>query len=136
VRIERWVLRLQPYNYKVRCVKSKDNIADALSRLTKQQPEKLHRGDDKHVRAITLQSVPVAMSVQEIEKASSEDEELRRVKQCLVSGNWNSSPKQTLPVRNELMYIGHIILRGTRIVVPKLREMMDYLQNFIKHSGQ
>ena len=33
-RIERWVLRLQPYNYKVCYVASRDNIADALSRLT------------------------------------------------------------------------------------------------------
>ena len=33
-RIERWVLRLQPYSYKVCCVASRDNIADALSRLT------------------------------------------------------------------------------------------------------
>ena len=31
-RIELWVLRLQPYNYKVCCVTSRDNIADALSR--------------------------------------------------------------------------------------------------------
>ena len=34
-RIERRVLRLQPYNYKVCCVKSQDNIADALSGLMK-----------------------------------------------------------------------------------------------------
>ena len=34
-RIERWVLRLQPYNYQVCCVPSRKNIADALSRLTK-----------------------------------------------------------------------------------------------------
>ena len=33
--IERWVLRLQPYSYKVCCVKSQDNIADVPSRLTK-----------------------------------------------------------------------------------------------------
>ena len=29
--IERWVLRLQPYNYRVRYVRSRENIADALS---------------------------------------------------------------------------------------------------------
>ena len=34
-RIERWVLRLQPYSYKVCCVKSQDNIADVPSRLMK-----------------------------------------------------------------------------------------------------
>ena len=30
--IERWVLRLQPYNFKVCCVTSQDNIADAAWR--------------------------------------------------------------------------------------------------------
>ena len=34
-RIERWVLRLQPYNYQVCYVPWRKNIADALSRLTK-----------------------------------------------------------------------------------------------------
>ena len=34
-RIERWVLRLQPFNYKVRYVTPRENIAEALSRLTK-----------------------------------------------------------------------------------------------------
>ena len=33
-RIERWVLRLQPYSCKICCFASRDNIADALSRLT------------------------------------------------------------------------------------------------------
>lgn len=34
-RIERWVLRLQPYNYRVCYVSSRKNIADTLSGLTK-----------------------------------------------------------------------------------------------------
>lgn len=117
-RIERWVLRLQPYNYKVRCVRSKDNIADALSRLTKQEPTNRYKCDDEHVRAVALQAVPVAMSIQEIEKASAVDSELQEVRKCLITGNWERSPKPYVPVRNELTYIGHIILRGTRIVVP------------------
>ena len=34
-RIERWVLRMQPYKYRVKYEKGKTNIADSLSRLTK-----------------------------------------------------------------------------------------------------
>ena len=76
-RIERWVLRLQPYyNYKVRYVRSKDNIADALSRLTKQVPTKGYKHDDEYVGAVTLKDVPSAMKIQEKEKACAEDSKL------------------------------------------------------------
>ena len=117
-RIERWVLRLQPHNYRVRYVRSRENIADALSRLVRQEPTKAGRRDDEYVRAVTLQSVPVAMNIQEIEKASAEDSELQVVRKCLVSGDWAPAPKHYLSVRTELTFIGHVILRGTRIVIP------------------
>ena len=48
-RIECWVLRLQPYNYKVCCVTSRDNIADVLSRLTKSPASGKSRYDDEYV---------------------------------------------------------------------------------------
>ena len=79
-RIERWVLRLQPYNYRVRYVRSRENIADALSRLVRQEPTKVGRRDNEYVRAVALQSVPVAMNIQEIEIASAEDSELQVVR--------------------------------------------------------
>ena len=117
-RIERWVLRLQPYNYRVRYVRSRENIADALSRLVRQKSTKAGRRDDEYVRAVALQSVPVAMNIQEIEKASAEDSELWVVRKCLVNGGWAPVAKHYLSVRTELTYIGHVILRGTRIVIP------------------
>ncbi|XP_044167183.1 uncharacterized protein LOC122951222 [Acropora millepora] len=122
-RIERWVLRLQPYNYKVCCVKSRDNIADALSRLTKIPLSRNSRYDDEYVRMDALESVPIALKIQEIEKVSADDEELQVVRGCLASGNWEGAPKSYVCVRNELTFIGHVILRGTRIVIPeKLRQ--------------
>ena len=122
-RIERWVLRLQPYNYKVCCVKSRDNIADALSRLTKIPASRKSRYDDEYVRMVALESVPIALKIQEIEKVSADDEELQVVRGCLASGNWEGAPKSYVCVRNELTFIAHIILRGTRIVIPeKLRQ--------------
>ena len=122
-RIERWVLRLQPYKYKVCCVKSRDNIADALSRLTKIPASRNSRYGDEYVRMVALESVPIALKIQEIEKVSAEDEELRVVLGCLASGNWEGAPKSYVCVRNELTFIGHVIVRGTRIVIPeKLRQ--------------
>ena len=119
-RIERWVLRLQPYNYKVCYVASRDNIADALSRLTTIPASEKCRYDDEHVRMVALKAVPIAVKIQEIESASAEDEELQAVRNCLVSGNWEKCPRPFVMVRNELTFIGQVILRGTRIVIPKV----------------
>ena len=105
-RIELWVLRLQPYNYKGCCVKSRDNIADALSRLTKIPASRNSRYDDGYVRMDALESVPIALKIQEIERVSADDEELQVARGCLASGNWEGAPKSYVCVRNELTFIG------------------------------
>ena len=114
-RIERWVLRLQPCNYKVCCVPSQDNIADALSRLTTLPASEKCRYDDEHVRMVALKAVPVAIKIQEIESASAEDEELQAMRDCLASRSWEKGPRSFVMVRNELTFIGQVILRETRI---------------------
>ena len=118
-RIERWVLRPQPYSYKVSCVASRDNIADALSRLTTLPASEKYRYDDEPVWMVAFQAVPVAIKIQEIESASAEDEELQAVRNCLASGNWEKGPRSFMMVRNELTFIGQVILRGT-VVIPKV----------------
>ncbi|XP_022808896.1 uncharacterized protein LOC111345868 [Stylophora pistillata] len=83
---------------------------------------KLHkcRYDDEHVRMVALKAVPVAIKIQEIESASAEDEELQAVHNCLVSGNWEKGARSFLMVRTELTFIGKVILRVTRVVIPKV----------------
>ena len=80
------MLRLQPYNYKVCCVRSRDNIADALSRLTTLPASEKCYYDNEHVRMVALKAVPVAIKIQEIESASAEDEELQAVLQPMGGG--------------------------------------------------
>ena len=69
---------------------------------------------------VALKAVPIAVKIQEIESASAEDKELQAVRNCLVSGNWEKCPRPFVMVRNELTFIGQVILRGTRIVIPKV----------------
>ena len=80
-----------------------------------------HGEDYDFVRAIAISCIPVALSPTEIEEASYFDEELTIVKSCVRSGDWD---RCTLPsyaqVKDELCVYGELLLRGTRIVVPKL----------------
>ena len=129
-RIERWVLRLQPYKFKVRYISGSKNIADSLSRLLSKKLEnsksKRHKWDEtnEYVKFVARESTPVAMTTREIEEASDLDQELCAIRDCLTNGQWYKLKyTEYLPMRNELSAIGRLILRGTRIVIPKcLRE--------------
>ena len=53
-RIKRWVLRLQPYNYRVCFVSSRNNIADAPSHSTKIPASQRYIQDEEYVWEVTL----------------------------------------------------------------------------------
>ena len=52
--IERWILRLQPYNYQLYYATSRKNIADSLSPLTKKPALDQSLQDDGYVRMVAL----------------------------------------------------------------------------------
>ena len=54
------------------------------------------------------------MRIKEIKQVSAQDFELQAIRSCLVEEKWDNAPKQYLPVRNELTFIGHVILRGKK----------------------
>ena len=65
-------------------------------------------------------AVPQAMTAEEIEKESSVDDELDTLRECIKTGNWeNSNCPGYKSIRDKLCLFGNIVLRGTRIVVPK-----------------
>ena len=121
-RIERWVLRLQPYDFEVVHIKGRENTADSLSRLVpaKQNLEQAE-ADDDHVRFVAITATPSALSTREIEQASAADDELKEVREAINTGRFDKCKPYTA-VAGELCIIGQLVLRGTRIVVPhKLR---------------
>ena len=66
-----------------------------------------------------MYAIPAALKIKEIERVSAQDSECQAVRNCLIEGYWDNAPKSYLPVRNELTFIGHVILRGTRIAIPQ-----------------
>ena len=123
-RVERWVLRLQPYKYTVKHIPGQTNIADALSRLIPECDLPLDSDflkTEEYVNRLVSEATPVAMTTETIEKESINDPELCQIRELLVTGRWYElKNKSYLPIRHELSSLGHLILRGTRIVMPSL----------------
>lgn len=116
-RIERWVLRLQAFEYTVVYRKGKSNIADPLSRLSMWKSRDDFDGEDGSMVRVILETA--AIDITEIEKAAEEDEETLAVKEALNTGDWNDEKiKQYQIFRNELGCVGDILVRGTKLVVP------------------
>ena len=122
-RIERWVLRLQPYKFKVQYEPGKQNIADSLSWLGKGKGVCMNDDAEEFIRFMAETSTPAAMSVQEVEEESWLDPEISQLKECITTGEWDNAPPQYKAVRNELSILGKLVLRGTRLLIPaKLRD--------------
>ncbi|XP_068703709.1 uncharacterized protein [Montipora foliosa] len=107
--------------FSVKYIPGPKNIADSLSRLLHPTSKSKERNrTDEYVQWVAQESTPVALTTREIESASEEDPELQSVRECLLSGRWHDIEfKEYLPMRGELCAIGKLVLRGTRIVVPK-----------------
>lgn len=122
-RIERWVLRLQSYNYKIIYRPGKSNIADPLSRLCVKNNQEAFDDSPNHVNQIVEFSRPVAVPLKDIERCSEDDDEISKVKQALYQHTWDPSVSSFKIFETELCFQDSILLRGNKIVIPnKLRQ--------------
>ena len=125
-RIERWVLRLQSYKFKVEYKPGSQNIADSLSRLMKRSADKTSSPNEteEYIMFNTEKAIPKALSGKEIENASESDPELKLLREWIKTGNWEECSQPSLKaLRHEFSVFGQLVLRGTRIIIPKsLRE--------------
>ncbi|XP_055306964.1 uncharacterized protein K02A2.6-like [Sitodiplosis mosellana] len=122
-RIERWVMRLMSYKFKVIYKPGKTNIADPLSRLLRQMNIPAIRDSDEteqYIRWIVAHAEPKAIKLDEISEASMNDSEIQAVKEALYEGEWSNSASAFKLFRLELCFAGNILLRGTRIVMPQI----------------
>lgn len=126
-RIERWVLRLQGYTFKIKFIPGRVNIADPLSRLLKSTltnteiNSKLADQAENQVKFVTTSAI-YAITLEELDLESANDTELQTIREAISSDNWEKCEKRYIAISPELCTNGNIILRGSRLVIPsKLR---------------
>ena len=121
-RIERWVLRLQPYRFTVQYKPGVDNPADFLSRHpTKESASRQEKMTEQYINLLTRSAVPKTMTIAEIKNATDSDKTLQGLRAAIRLNRWDCDVvKPFKSVRDELTIGAHnLILRGTRIVIPK-----------------
>lgn len=124
-RIERWVLRLQSFKYKVIYKAGKSNIADPLSRLCEfQTTTPFDEESENYIRSIQESA---AIDLNEIEQATKADRNLKVVMKCVDTNEWKVSKdpvieaekKKYQPFHEEFSNIDGLLIRGTKVVIPQ-----------------
>lgn len=119
-RIDRWVLRLQSYRYKVILKPGKTNIVDPLSRLVVYQNQIASTYEaEQYVDWVTVQAEPKAITLDEISSGSLTDQGIKMVRRALNDTNWDGLAQPFKNFETELCFNNEILFRGNRIVIHK-----------------
>ena len=166
-RIERWLLRIQAFRFKVVYRKGSTNLADCLSRLAAHvEDHEWHDDTEVFIRRIAVEALAslsttangeefdagtehmirsvqecAAIDIAEVIAATASDPELQKLVDCIDLGinsnKWHQEEmKDYAPFRFELSNVNSLVMRGTKLVIPKcLRSRMCQLAHE-GHPGQ
>ncbi|XP_060576206.1 uncharacterized protein K02A2.6-like [Ruditapes philippinarum] len=121
-RLERMLLRLQCYKFNIEFQSGALNPADILSRSTYSQEKcEISNITEGYMDYVCENAVPMAMTLDQIDKESSQDKFIQELIKCIQHDKWpkNQDFKIFYKIRNELSVHNNIVLRGNRIVIPQ-----------------
>ena len=139
-RIEKWVMEMQDVDFELTYRPGKD-AADPLDFLSR-HPLRTTVGstEDRAVKWVTHQEHAVLM--EDIQKATTEDEELQMVLETARKGNWERYKKDPdmqpyYHVRGELYEVDGMLMRDNKVVLPrKLRRKTVIIAHLMGHLGK
>ena len=120
----KWLLRLQRYKFTVDYQPGNQNASDIIFRTPNKEDQNdcLSNEAEQYISYVADNSVPKAMALEEIENESSNDELFQKIRQYLQEDKWPVRDKTLTPyfkVRSELSVHGNLILRGSKLVIPR-----------------
>ncbi|PFX34364.1 Retrovirus-related Pol polyprotein from transposon opus [Stylophora pistillata] len=121
--IDRWKLRLMPYNCQLiyRPGEDAENPADFMSRHPSDIDSEGRNIAEDYVNYVCNQAVPKAMTLQEIKLESEKDILLQAFIKAIETDQWTHPKVQDYRnVKDELLVYQVAVLRGNRIVFPKV----------------
>ncbi len=138
VRLERWRIRLMPYNYELlyRPGKDENNPADYISRHPDAKVTFEENIAEDYINYISTNATPKALTLAEIQAETKQDHILQAVIVAVESGKWyNKQLQDYQKVKDEIAVYNGLVLRDHRIVIPyKLRGQAVDLAH-VGHQG-
>ena len=119
-RIERWRLRLMPYEFVLNYRPGRDDLnpADYISRHPHIQPQRENAGE-AYINYVAHNTVPKAMTYEEVKTASQTDPTLQKLMSAIQTGCWSDKRlADFVRLKEELSVHDGLILRGHRLVIP------------------
>ncbi|KAK7099318.1 hypothetical protein V1264_003469 [Littorina saxatilis] len=120
-RIERWRLRLMPYEMSLTYAPGRDDLnpADYISRHPQSTPQRENKGEE-YINYVAENAVPVAMTKHEVRIETQRDDQLQKVMRAIQTGQWQDGDVSDFArFSEELSMHDGLILRGHRLVIPK-----------------
>lgn len=117
-RLERWILRLQTFEFHVKHEAGITNLADALSRLS---PEAEPTAVEVDLVGLLIEDIKMEhISWDRLKTASIGDSTIQKIRKAINSEDWSEVPRefQVPPIKGELTVYDDLVLRGDRIVLP------------------
>ena len=131
-RIERWNLRLSQYQFHTQYRPGKDNPADYLSRnpYANKLSDEIAEG---YIKFITNNALPRALTLSEVQSATSVDATLRAVREGIETGRWPEGEAVNLADLRVFQKLAHdlttltdpedperfVILNDKKLVIPR-----------------
>jgi len=118
-RVERWMLKLQAFNFALQFEPGKTNPADFMSRCPVALPAR--ETNTEYINFVINSHLPKAITYEDMACASAQDPIIRQLVQAIETNHWPkiSHLEQFRNIRDELSTQDGIVLRNQRIVVPE-----------------
>ena len=137
-RIDRWKLRLMPYDCQLlyRPGRNEENRADFISRHPNTSEIQEQNIAEEYANYVCINAIPKAMTIQEVEVQTQKDSTMQAVIKAIETGNWSAPEVQEYTkIKQELAVHKGTILRGNRLVIPPTQRNKAVDLAHVGHQG-
>ena len=118
-RIEKWILKLQGFDFKTMYVPGSKNSADYLSRSNPLPSKSKGITVEEYINHVMEMSIPIKLSLTELQHATKTDSTMTLLKECIITNKFNGELKNYRKVFSHLSIVNDLIMLDNKILIPR-----------------